>query len=129
MPALRCFLIEDNPTIREELIATLEEMLPLKVLGWADEQQAALEWLAAHGQDCELLLIDLFLRSGSGTALLAHPLLEQLPAKRVVLSNYANADIRRRCLALGADQVFDKSSEIEELVAYCRSLLAQATDS
>ncbi len=125
MSALRCFLIEDNPTIRDELIATLEEMLPLKVLGWADEQQAALDWLTAQGQDCELLLIDLFLRRGSGTALLAHPQLEQLPAKRVVLSNYANADIRRRCLALGADQVFDKSSEIDELVAYCRSLIAQ----
>jgi len=39
----------------------------------------------------------------------------------VVLSNYATADIRRKCLELGADRVFDKSNEIDALVEYCVS--------
>jgi hypothetical protein len=39
-----------------------------------------------------------------------------------VLSNYATPDIRRRCAALGADRVFDKSGELDELIAYCAEL-------
>ena len=43
-----------------------------------------------------------------------------LPSRRrVVLTNYATPDIRETCRALGADRVFDKSSELEELIAYC----------
>jgi len=41
----------------------------------------------------------------------------------VVLSNYATADVRQRCAALGVDAVFDKSNEIDALVDYC---IAQA---
>jgi len=39
--------------------------------------------------------------------------------KVVVLSNYATADMRKRCTQLGADAVFDKSNEIDALVEYC----------
>jgi len=39
-----------------------------------------------------------------------------------VLSNYATADIRRKCLELGADRVFDKSNEIDALIEYCAQL-------
>jgi len=125
MSALRCFLVEDSPTIRAELTAALEEMLPLQVLAWADTEADALAWLAQPGHDCELILIDLFLKRGSGINVLAQTGHLQGAAKRVVLSNYATPDVRRRCLALGADRVFDKSSEIEELLDYCRELAAQ----
>ena len=37
----------------------------------------------------------------------------------MVLSNYATADMRKRCAQLGADAVFDKSNEIDALVEYC----------
>jgi DNA-binding NarL/FixJ family response regulator len=40
----------------------------------------------------------------------------------VVLSNFATPDMRSKCLELGADQVFDKSNEIEALIQYCDCL-------
>ncbi len=40
----------------------------------------------------------------------------------VVLSNYATDDMRERSRALGADAFFDKSAEIDLLLAYCESL-------
>ncbi len=40
----------------------------------------------------------------------------------VVLSNYATPAMRERCTELGANAVFDKSSELEEFLAYCGSL-------
>ena len=44
--------------------------------------------------------------------------------KLVVLSNYATSDMRRKCFELGADQVFDKSNEIDALISYCQRLAA-----
>jgi DNA-binding NarL/FixJ family response regulator len=44
--------------------------------------------------------------------------------KLVVLTNYASPDMRRKCLELGADRVFDKSDEIDALIQYCKRLAA-----
>ena len=40
----------------------------------------------------------------------------------MVLTNYATAEMREACRRLGADRIFDKSSELEELLAYCERL-------
>ena len=37
----------------------------------------------------------------------------------VVLTNYATSEVRRRCLALGANAIFDESNELEAFFAYC----------
>ena len=56
---------------------------------------------------------------GSGTITLGDSANTGLAAKLVVLSNYATPDMRRKCLELGADRVFDKSNEIDALILYC----------
>ncbi len=62
------------------------------------------------------------MKTGSGLGVLRAA--QQLKGHRtvVVLSNYATADIRRKCLELGADRVFDKSHEIDALITYCDDL-------
>lgn len=125
--ALTCFLVEDNAVIRENLVATLEEMVDVRVLGHAVDEGGALRWLAGEHPGCDLLIIDIFLAQGTGLNVL-RAALEQLPAAhRVVLSNYATPDMRQRCLALGAHKVFDKSAELEDLLAYCTGLADAAT--
>jgi DNA-binding NarL/FixJ family response regulator len=47
-------------------------------------------------------------------------------AKLVVLTNYATPEMRSKCLALGADAVFDKSNDIDALIGYCERLAAAA---
>jgi DNA-binding NarL/FixJ family response regulator len=46
-----------------------------------------------------------------------------------VLSNYATDAMRARCLSLGADEVFDKSAQIDALIAYCHRLAGIGTAS
>ena len=41
---------------------------------------------------------------------------------RVVLSNHATPDIRSKCRELGADEVFDKSNELDAMLSYCNRL-------
>ena len=116
---LRTYLVEDSPVIRESLIAALEEMAPVVVVGAADNEGAATAWLQSEQNDCDLVIVDIFLKGGSGLGVLRALTERHGPRRVVVLSNYATPDMRRRCLELGADEVFDKSSDIDGLLAYC----------
>ena len=116
---LRTYIVEDNATIRENLIATLEELAAIESLGWAETEGEATKWLAGHARDWDLAIVDLFLKQGSGLGVI-EACRSRAPGQRVVvLSNYATADMRQRCIELGADAVFDKSNEIDALVEYC----------
>lgn len=119
---LRCFLIEDSALIRQNLQATLEELLGARIVGHAEDESTALQWLNDHPGEADVAVVDLFLRSGSGLEVLRHAPRGRRQPRLVVLSNYATLDMRRRCAALGASAVFDKSSELEELLAYCENL-------
>ena len=122
VPLLRTYLVEDSPVIRDNLIAALQELAPLNVLGFSPDEAGALNWLKAPGHPIDLLIVDLFLAGGSGLGVLRGA--RGLPAigRMVVLSNYATADMRAHCDFLGADRVFDKSTEIDALVEYCNQL-------
>ena len=119
MAKLKTYIVEDSPVIRENLIATLEELAPVEVVGCAADEGTAKQWLLRHGQDCDLVIVDIFLKSGSGLGVLGSASLKNSPAAVVVLSNYATPDMRRKCIELGADRVFDKSNEIDGLVSFC----------
>lgn len=127
---LKTYIVEDSPVIRENLIAALEELVAVEVVGTADNEAAALYWLKQPRNGCDLVIVDIFLKSGSGLGVLSAS--ADLPdaTKLVVLSNYATPDMRRKCLELGADKVFDKSNEIDALIGYCQRLASgEATNS
>ena len=119
---LKTYLVEDNPTIRDNLIATLEELAHVDAIGCSDNENEGKEWLLDNSDQWDLAILDLFLKQGSGLGVLAACKDRKSTQKIVVLSNYATADIRQRCLQLGVDAVFDKSNEIDALVEYCRKL-------
>lgn len=122
MLQLKTYLVEDSPVIREGLIATLEELAPVKVIGTAEDEATAVKWLTQPENHCDLVIVDIFLKSGSGLGVLAAAKALAQHKTLVVLSNYATKDIRRKCLELGADRVFDKSDEIDALILYCGRL-------
>jgi DNA-binding NarL/FixJ family response regulator len=116
---LRTYIVEDNATIRENLIGTLEELAEVEAVGVAETEDEGKEWLASHPEQWDLAIVDLFLRQGSGLGILAACRTRGPRQKMVVLSNYATPDVRMRCAQLGVDAVFDKSNEIDALVEYC----------
>lgn len=119
---LNTYIVEDNPVIRENLIATLEELTPVRVVGTAEDEATAVQWLAHNDTPVDLVIVDIFLKSGSGLGVLRSAQRQARRCSMVVLSNYATADIRRKCLELGADSVFDKSTEIDALIGHCDAL-------
>jgi two-component system OmpR family response regulator len=118
---LAVFVVEDNQDIHENLVGTLEELTCVKVVGGSATEEGALAWIAEQNP-WDMLIVDLFLKGGSGMRLVQRVQRARPEQKVIVFSNYVNASVRKRCAQLGVDAVFDKSTEIDALVDYCAHL-------
>ncbi|MBC7604219.1 MAG: response regulator [Ramlibacter sp.] len=113
------YIVEDSLTTRENLIETLQELALVEPVGTADTEREGKKWLAQNDNYWHLAIVDLFLKDGSGLNILDACRFREPNQKMIVLSNYATNDVRWRCAQLGADAVFDKSTEIEKFIDYC----------
>lgn len=120
----RVYIVDDSSTVRTNLSETLKELVQIDPVGTTDTEHEAKRWLAANEWD--LAIIDLFLREGSGMNVLQAVRKARPQQRIVVLSNHSSPDVRWRCRQLGADAVFDKSTEIEALVDYCAGVRGSA---
>jgi DNA-binding NarL/FixJ family response regulator len=123
---LTTILVEDSPTIRDNLVAAMNELSDVRVIAVAETPTEAIAALEAHREDWALAVVDLFLKDGSGLSVLRACQARRPGQHVIVLTNYPTPEIRRRCLALRADAVFDKSTELDGFFALCRSYLAAA---
>ncbi len=126
---LRIFLVEDSPVIRDNLAESLEELTGARVVGSASNEDEARQWLTDNASGWDLAVVDLFLLQGSGLNVVKSCGSRALRQKVIVLTNYATPPIRQRCLALGADAVFDKATEIEEFTRYAVDEVERVTGS
>ena len=111
----KCFLVEDSARIRARVIALMESIAGVEVVGFSDTATESIEWLKSH--DWNAVIIDLNINSGSGITVLEYlrsP--EFLNRQKVVLTNYGFPEVKARCFELGATAFFDKSTEIEGLL-------------
>jgi len=110
----RIILVEDIPALQTSLAVAMENAADVEVVAVVDTAEAAIE--AASSQAWDVMVLDLFLRTGTGLAVL--PALRRVSTQRVlVLTNYATPNIRHQCYVLGADAVFDKAAELDDFLA------------
>ncbi|MBT2303993.1 response regulator [Variovorax paradoxus] len=121
MPVIT-FLVEDSATIRTHLIPAIEDLGRAEVIAVAETEMEAKEWLKSYTGELQLVITDLLLREGSGFGVLKHFRQERPNVRVVVLSNYATPLMRERAGSMGATAVFDKSTELEEFLAFCAAL-------
>jgi len=124
---LKIYLIEDDEEARDAMATLLRQSLSVEIVGFGDNERSVTHWLSSHDRGWDLAIVDLQLRQGSGFAALQWCATRLPDQKVVVLSNLVSEDARSRCLSLGADAVFDKASEIDALVDYCRALAPAGT--
>ena len=121
---LTTIVIEDSETIRENLVSAMAELAGVQVVATAETVAEGIAALHEHKDHWQLAVIDLFLGGGTGLSIL-RACRDRLPHQRmVVLTNYATPEVRQRCLELGADGVFDKSTELDAFFELCNSYRA-----
>ena len=119
MDTVRTFIVEDNPTIRDALACTLREVGRVDPVGQADSELEAVRWLTGNLSQWDLAVVDLFLKDGTGFSVLEACRNREPTQKMVVLSNHLTPETRRKCMQLGADAVFDKATEVDDLIDFC----------
>ncbi len=120
----RTYVVEDSSVIRDNLSEALHENAPVDVVGFAEDERVAVAWLLDPQHACDLVIVDIFLKSGSGLGVLKQIARLDRSVRRIVLSNHATPEVRAKCAELGAERVFDKSNEIEEMIGYLNRLRA-----
>lgn len=113
------YLAEDSEKIVKSLIEALGEIANVNVAAHSATQAEASRWLESHDGTWHLAIVDLFLEKGTGLGILAGCRNREPYQKIVLLTNYATSEIRKQAMNLGADAVFDKSTELDLLMAYC----------
>jgi DNA-binding NarL/FixJ family response regulator len=126
--ALKAFLVEDQPAVRDSLMEALREISGIEPAGWAATEKAATAWLRDARHHWDIAIVDLVLEPGGGNGFgVLQALRERDPVRKVVvLTATANPQVRRHCLAMGADGVFDKAMDTEALLDYCVKLARAA---
>ena len=119
---LRTFIVDDSMLIQGALTTALEDMAPVTVVGHAAEEAAAADWLAAHAGDCDLIVLDIWLRTGNGLGLLEREVFRAFQGKCVVFTNHASPELEKSCRMLGADALFSKADGFHQLLSYCAEL-------
>nr|WP_145548638.1 response regulator [Variovorax boronicumulans] len=117
--SIKTVLVEDSKTIRDALIPTLAELGDMEVMATAEGAKEAIDALLALGSQWQLVVVDLFLKQGSGLDVLRACGRHHRGRVVVVLSNYATDRMRAECTALGADAVFDKSTQLDAFFDFC----------
>ena len=119
---LRIFLVEDSLTIRVSLMDMLTDLADACLVGVAEQQADATQWLSEHPDGWDVAIVDIFLKRGSGLPVLSACAGRSPKQRALVLSNYATSEMRAQALRLGVDRVFDKSQDVDALIDYCRQV-------
>lgn len=106
--SIRVLLVEDIKATHELIAELLQFVGGFTVVGSCSTESHAIQWLHDHEDGCDLVVLDLMLREGSGFSVLQ--MLAGRPGPKVVVfSEFASPAVVRKCRGLGAEDAISKS--------------------
>ena len=119
---INAVLVDDDEGMCECLIEVLKDLTDVQVVEVAQTPADAIRLMAKYEEDWQLLILDIDLRNGNGINVL-YACKKRLPHQEVfVLTNFAASYVRDRCLELGVNAVFDKTTELDKFFERCKNL-------
>jgi len=106
---MRVYVVDDSSLVRERLVALLSEIDGIDVIGTADNAENGIAGIARERPDVAIL--DIRMPSGNGISVLEAVKSSDNPPTVIMLTNYPYPQYRKKCMEVGADYFFDKSSE------------------
>ena len=114
---VRVFVVEDSALIRKRIVADLVSTGKFDIVGVAESEEEAVASITTLCPD--IVVTDIQLKEGSGIEVVRQVRAFQHcpPPTIFVLTNYALPEYRKKCLASGADDFFDKTSDYARFLA------------
>lgn len=116
---LRIVVVDDSQPVRDRVVRALLACGPVSCVDQAQSVTEAISAIERHEPDA--LVLDLHLIGGTGFDVL-RAVRPTRPGLRVaVLTSFASDQYRAACMRAGADFVFDKLTEFDQLVERMRA--------
>lgn len=114
-------MVEDSSLLRERLIRTLTGIEGIRVNGFAETAEEAIQQIQLGHPDA--IILDIRLRQGTGFQVLQACKVPDKAPLFIVLTNFAYPQYRKKYLDAGADFFFDKSNEFDQVVVVLKEQL------
>ena len=118
---MKVFIADDSAIVRESLTDMLSELPEIEIIGQAEDGLQATNIITKLNPD--VVILDIRMPRGNGIDVLQN-IKKNNPALIVImLTNYPYPQYRKKCMDLGADFFFDKSTEFEKVTEVCKQLI------
>jgi DNA-binding NarL/FixJ family response regulator len=107
------FIADDSLVVQERLVALLSELDGVEIIGLAQTAPTAIAGVQELRPD--VVLLDIQMPGGNGIEVLQAIKGAQIVPVVIMLTNYPFQAYRLKCLQLGADFFFDKSTEFDRI--------------
>ena len=105
--SLRIAVIEDSPDYLAAIASALARLPQVVLVGTADTAAEGIQMV--HREAPDLLLVDMFLKQGTGIEVLQHFQVHARSMAVIVMTNAPSPQLERYCQELGATGFFDKA--------------------
>ena len=110
---MKVFIADDSEIVRERLKDMLSELTEIEIIGQAQDGIEATSSIRKLKPD--VVILDIRMPNGSGIQVLQNIKKDKQAPIVIILTNYPYPQYRKRCMEVGADFFFDKSTEFEKI--------------
>lgn len=111
---MRVVIADDSSIVRGRMASLLTDLKEVEIVGEAQDVPEAIESVTRLKPD--VVILDMQMPGGNGIDVL-EKIKEDRPSPIVMMfTNSPYSQYRQRCMDLGADYFFDKSTEVEKLL-------------
>lgn len=118
---MKILIADDSKLIRDRIIGLIEKTSTMHVVEQAVDGLEALEKLCSFKPD--VIILDIHMPHKNGLQVLEGISKNEKRPVILVFTNYTIPQYRKKCLSLGADHYFNKSTEFEEMFAELKLLI------
>ena len=121
---MKVLLVDDSDILRNHLITILSDLENVDIIGESVDTDSAIKDLKKKKPD--LVILDIRMPGEGGIHVLKIAKEKYPGLKIVIFTNYPYPQYRTKCMELGADYFFDKSTETEKMIDEIKQLAKQA---
>ncbi len=118
---MKVFIADDSEMVRERLKAMLSELTEIEIIGQAQDGIEATNSIRKLKPD--VVILDIRMPGGSGIQVLQNIKKDKQAPIVIILTNYPYPQYRKKCMEVGADFFFDKSTEFEKIPEVLKSFI------
>lgn len=118
---MKVFIVDDSLVLRERLEEMLSDLPTIEIMGYAQDVSEAITSIKKLNPD--VVILDIRMPGGSGIDVLQDIKKDNQAPVVIMLTNYPYPQYRKKCMDLGADFFFDKSTEFEKINAIFKQMI------